>query len=138
MKIPFNRPYVTGTELQYVEELIENIRNGRTISGDGYYTHKVNDFLESRFGVKKVLMTTSCTSALELATHLLDLQHSDEVIVTSFTFTSTVNPVLLVGAKPVFAGNRMAASAEALPPVLCLLLYEPCKLRYFISCLFII
>ncbi|MBA7489473.1 dTDP-4-amino-4,6-dideoxygalactose transaminase [subsurface metagenome] len=106
MKIPFNRPYITGTELKYVEELIGNIKNSRTISGDGYYTHKVNDFFESRFGVKKILMTTSCTSALELATHLLNLQHGDEVIVPSFTFTSTVNPVLLVGAKPVFAEIR--------------------------------
>ena len=103
MKIPFNRPYITGSELEYIEDLIRNIKNGRTISGDGYYTKKVNDFFESRFGAKKALMTTSCTSALELATHLLNLQPRDEVIVPSFTFVSTVNPVLLVGAKPVFA-----------------------------------
>ena len=106
MKIPFNRPYVTGTELKYIEDLIRNIKNGWTISGDGYYTKKVNEFFESRFGAKKALMTTSCTSALELATHLLNLQPGDEVIVPSFTFVSTVNPVLLVGAKPVFAEIR--------------------------------
>lgn len=106
MKIPFNRPYATGTELKYIEDLIRNIKNGNTIAGDGYYTKKVNEFFESRFGAKKALMTTSCTSALELATHLLNLQPSDEVIVPSFTFVSTVNPVLLVGAKPVFAEIR--------------------------------
>ena len=106
MKIPFNRPYITGSELEYIEDLIRNIKNGRTISGDGYYTKKVNDFFESRFGAKKALMTTSCTSALELATHLLNLQPGDEVIVPSFTFVSTVNPVLLAGAKPVFAEIR--------------------------------
>ena len=106
MKIPFNRPYITGTELEYIEDLIRNIKNGWTISGDGYYTKKVNEFFESRFGAKKALMTTSCTSALELATHLLNLQPGDEVIVPSFTFVSTVNPVLLVGAKPVFAEIR--------------------------------
>lgn len=103
MRIPFNRPYVTGTELKYIEDLIRNIKNGNTIAGDGYYTKKVNEFFESRFGAKKALMTTSCTSALELATHLLNLQPSDEVIVPSFTFVSTVNPVLLVGASLVFA-----------------------------------
>ena len=106
MRIPFNRPYVTGTELKYVEDLIGNIKNGKTISGDGDYTKKVNEFFESRFGAKKALMTTSCTSALELATHLLNLQPGDEIIVPSFTFVSTVNPVLLVGAKPVFAEIR--------------------------------
>jgi dTDP-4-amino-4,6-dideoxygalactose transaminase len=106
MRIPFNRPYVIGTELKYIEDLIRNIKNGNTIAGDGYYTKKVNKFFESRFGAKKALMTTSCTSALELATHLLNLQPRDEVIVPSFTFVSTVNPVLLVGAKPVFAEIR--------------------------------
>ena len=106
MKVPFNRPYITGTELKYIEDLIRNTKTGGTISGDGYYTKKVNDFFESRFGATKALMTTSCTSALELATHLLNLQPGDEVIVPSFTFVSTVNPALLVGAKPVFAEIR--------------------------------
>ena len=105
MRIPFNRPYITN-ELEYVEDIIRNIKNGWTISGDGYYTKKVNEFFESRFGAKKALMTTSCTSALELATHLLNLKPGDEVIVPSFTFVSTVNPVLLVGARPVFAEIR--------------------------------
>lgn len=103
MRIPFNRPYITGNELVYIKELIEDINDGRSISGDGYYTKKVSEFFESRFNANKVLMTTSCTSAIELATYLLDLKPGDEVIVPSFTFVSTVNPILLAGAKPIFA-----------------------------------
>lgn len=103
MKIPFNRPYIVGNEFMYIEELF---RSGKTISGDGEYTRKVSKFFESNFGAKKALMTTSCTSAIELATHLLNLRPGDEVIVPSFTFVSTVNPILLVGAKPVFAEIR--------------------------------
>ena len=103
MNVPFNKPYITGNELKYIAELIEN---GKAISGDGHYTRKVNEFFESRFGAKKALMTTSCTSAIELATHLLNLQPGDEVIVPSFTFVSTVNPILLAGAKPVFSEIR--------------------------------
>lgn len=103
MRIPFNKPYITGNELVYIKELIENINDGMCISGDGYYTKKVNEFFESRFNANRALMTTSCTSAIELATHLLDLKPGDEVIVPSFTFVSTVNPILLAGAKPVFA-----------------------------------
>ncbi len=98
--VPFNKPYTVGNELAYIEDLI---KNGMTISGDGSYTKLVNRFLESAFGIKKALMTTSCTSALELATHLLGLAPSDEVILPSFTFVSTANPVLLAGAKVVFA-----------------------------------
>lgn len=100
MIIPFNRPYITGKELGYIDHLINS---GNTISGDGVYTKKVTAFIESCFGARKALMTTSCTSALELATYLLDLKPSDEVIVPSFTFASTANPVLLAGAKLVFA-----------------------------------
>src|SRR5512136_334421 len=103
MQIPFNRPYLTGNELRYMEDAIHSLDDGGHISGDGKYTHLVQDFFQSRFGTKKALMTTSCTSALELATHLLSLKPGDEVIVPSFTFSSTVNPVLLAGAKPVFA-----------------------------------
>jgi dTDP-4-amino-4,6-dideoxygalactose transaminase len=102
-KVPFNRPYVAGEELFYIEDVI---RNGKTTSGDGSYTKKVNSFLESTFGARKALMTTSCTSALELATYLLGLKPGDEVILPSFTFVSTANPVLLAGAKIVFAEIR--------------------------------
>jgi len=103
MKIPFSKPYITGRELNNIKNILDNIDNGWIISGDGAYTKKVNAFLESRFGARKAFMTTSCTTALELATRLLNLKHDDEVIVPSFTFVSTVNPILLVGATPVFA-----------------------------------
>lgn len=103
MDIPFNRPYLSGRELKYVREVLENIQNGLPISGDGYYTKKIQSFFEQEFHSKKALLTTSCTSALELATHLLDFKPEDEVIVPSFTFSSTVNPIILAGAKPVFA-----------------------------------
>ncbi len=99
-KVPFNKPYNAGEELTYIEDVIKNYKS---TSGDGDYTKKVNRFLESTFGAKKALMTTSCTSALELATNLLNLKPADEVILPSFTFVSTANPVLLAGAKLVFA-----------------------------------
>ena len=100
MIVPYNRPYISGNELKYISELVHS---GKTISGDGDYTKKVNAFIETTFGAKKALMTTSCTGALELATQLLRLKGKDEVIMPSFTFTSTANPVLLAGAKVVFA-----------------------------------
>jgi len=103
MQIPFNRPYLTGNELRYMEDVLHSLNEGGHISGDGKYTKLVQDFLQSQFGTRKALMTTSCTSALELATRLLALKPGDEVIVPSYTFSSTVNPILLVGAKPVFA-----------------------------------
>ena len=103
MQIPFNRPYLTGNELKYIEDVLGSVKDGGHISGDGKYTKKVQDFIRSRFGAEKALLTPSCTSALELATRLLDLKPGDEVIVPSYTFSSTVNPVLMAGARPVFA-----------------------------------
>jgi len=103
MQIPFNRPYFTGNEFRYMEDVLHSLSKGGHISGDGKYTKLVQDFFQSQFGARKALMTTSCTSALELATRLLSLKPGDEVIVPSYTFSSTVNPILLIGAKPVFA-----------------------------------
>ncbi len=103
MQIPFNRPYLTGNELKYIEDCILSTQMGEKISGDGKYTHLVQSFFESRFGAKKVLMMTSGTTALELATRLLDLKNGDEVILPSFTFSSTANAIILAGGKPVFA-----------------------------------
>ena len=103
MKIPFNRPYLTGKEIEYISDAIEGSQRGSSISGDGPYTYKVQELLEDRFGAKKALLTTSCTSAIELATHLLNLRPGDEVILPSFTFVSTANPIVIAGAKPVFA-----------------------------------
>jgi len=106
MSIPFNNPYFTGNELKYIEDLfnsVQKVETGSHLSGDGKYTHKVQEFMEKKFGAKKVLLTTSGTGALELASYALDLKRGDEVIVPSYTFSSTVNAILLVGAKPVFA-----------------------------------
>lgn len=101
MKIPFYKPYITGNELKYVSELIEK---GVDIGGDGPYTKRVSEFLEKRYRAKKALLTTSGTTALEMTMHLLNLQRGDEVIVPSFTFTSTANAVLLQrGVRVVFA-----------------------------------
>ena len=103
MRIPFSRPHFTGNELKYIRDVFDSIEEDGHLSGDGKYTIKVQNFIESRFGAKKALLTTSCTSALELATRLLNLSPGDEVIVPSYTFSSTVNPILMVGARPVFA-----------------------------------
>lgn len=106
MHIPFNKPYFTGNEIKYIEKLIDSIKNdeyGSHLSGDGIYTHKAQELMESKFNAKKIFLTTSGTSALELASYALDLKQGDEVIVPSYTFSSTVNAIVLTGAFPVFA-----------------------------------
>jgi dTDP-4-amino-4,6-dideoxygalactose transaminase len=100
--IPFNRATVVGNELQYIEEAVQSGH----ISGDGSFTKRCHRFFEERFGFKKVLLTSSCTDALELAALLLDLGPGDEVIVPSFTFVSSANAFALRGAKIVFADSR--------------------------------
>ena len=100
--IPFNRPSLVGNELAYIADVI---RAGHA-SGDGDYTRKCHALLEQTLGVPKVLLTTSCTHALEMAALLLDIQPGDEVIVPSFTFVSTVNAFVLRGARPVFIDIR--------------------------------
>jgi dTDP-4-amino-4,6-dideoxygalactose transaminase len=99
--IPFNKPYLSGPETRYIEEAV---RSGK-ISGDGIFTKKCHQFFEQRLGFAKVLLTTSCTDALEMAAILLDLQPGDEVIVPSYTFVSTPNAFVLRGAKIVFADS---------------------------------
>ena len=100
--IPFNRPSLSGDELKY---LAEAVRMGH-ISGDGFYTLRCHDFLERELGVRKALLTTSCTHALEMAALLLDLEQGDEIVVPSFSFVSTANAFVLRGARPVFADVR--------------------------------
>ncbi|UCH58626.1 MAG: dTDP-4-amino-4,6-dideoxygalactose transaminase [Anaerolineales bacterium] len=101
-QIPFNRPTIVGKELYYISQTIL----GGHSSGDGEYTKKCHRLLEQRLGVPKVLLTTSCTHALEMAALLLDIQPGNEVIIPSFTFVSTVNAFVLRGAKPVFIDIR--------------------------------
>jgi dTDP-4-amino-4,6-dideoxygalactose transaminase len=100
--IPFNRPVMLGNELDYIRQAVANGQ----ISGDGPFTKKCHAFLEAQLGVPKVLLTTSCTHALEMAALLLDIQPGDEVIIPDFTFVSTVNAFVLRGARPIFVDVR--------------------------------
>ncbi len=93
--IPFNRVDIQGNEFEYIHKAISSAH----ISGDGIFTHKCNSLLEKELGVKKSLLTTSCTHALEMSAILLDIKSGDEVIVPSFTFVSTVNAFVLRGEK---------------------------------------
>lgn len=101
-RIPFNRPCLAGNEYRYIAQAIAN---GHA-SGDGPFTRKCHEHLEKELEVPKVLLTTSCTHALEMAALLLDCGPEDEVIVPSFTFVSTANAFALRGARLVFADIR--------------------------------
>ncbi len=101
-RIPFNRPCLAGNEYKYIAEAIAN---GHA-SGDGPFTRRCHEFLEKELGVRKALLTTSCTHALEMAALLLDCDPEDEVIVPAFTFVSTANAFALRGARLVFADVR--------------------------------
>ena len=100
--ISFNVPPLVGTELDYVKKAIENHK----ICGDGPFTKECNAWLENRFSAQKVLLTTSGTTALEMAALMCDLQPGDEVILPSFTFSSTATAFVLAGAKLVFVDVR--------------------------------
>lgn len=99
---PFNKPYLSGKELHYIEDAV---KRGK-LSGDGYYTKKCHEFFIKNYGFKKVLLTTSCTDALEMASLLLDIKPGDEVIMPSYTFVSTANAFELRGAKIRFVDSR--------------------------------
>jgi dTDP-4-amino-4,6-dideoxygalactose transaminase len=101
-RIPFNKPYIVGKELYYIAQAIA----GGTISADGHFTKQCARLLESQFEISKVIMTPSCTAALEIAAMLCDLRDGDEVILPSYTFVSTANAVVRLGAKPVFVDIR--------------------------------
>lgn len=99
--IPFNKPFIIGNELKYIEEAV---KSGK-ISGDGIFTKKCHEFFEQKYGFQKVLLTTSCTDALEMAAILCEIKEGDEVIVPSYTFVSSANAFALRGAKIVFADS---------------------------------
>ena len=101
MSIPFNKPFLTGKETDYIKDAVSTGK----ISGDGVYTRKCHDFFERKYGFKKALLTTSCTDALEMAAILLDIKPGDEVIMPSYTFVSTANAFVLRGAHIVFADS---------------------------------
>ena len=100
--IPFNKPPLTGNEEQYV---LSSMRSSK-ISGDGEFTKKCHQWFEEKLNCKKVLLTTSCTHALEMAAILLDIKEGDEVIMPSYTFVSTANAFVLRGANVVFVDIR--------------------------------
>ena len=95
-EIPFNRPFTTGREFDYVREAIENGH----LSGSGPFTERCSRWLKQRVGSDQVLLTHSCTAALEMAVMLLDIGPGDEVVMPSFTFVSTANAVVLRGGTP--------------------------------------
>jgi len=99
--IPFNKPYLTGKEMQYIEDAV---KSGK-ISGNGLFTKKCQEFFEKEFGFKKTLLTTSCTDGLEMAAILANIKEGDEVIVPSFTFVSTALAFVRQGADIVFADS---------------------------------
>lgn len=101
-KIPFNKPFITGKEGDYISQAISS----GNLAADGPFTRKCARLLEERFGVRRVLMTPSCTAALEIAALLCDLAPGDEVILPSFTFVSAANAVVRAGANPVFVDIR--------------------------------
>lgn len=100
--IPFNKPYVVGTEFEYIQQAIDSLH----LSGNGLFTRKCEVLLEQELRVPRAMLTTSCTHALEMAALLLDIKPGDEIIIPSFTFVSTVNAFVLRGARPVFIDVR--------------------------------
>lgn len=100
--IPFNKPFLTGKETDYIKDAVESGK----ISGNGKYTQRCHQYFEQKYGFKKCLLTTSCTDALEMAAILLNLKEGDEVIMPSYTFVSTANAFVLRGAKIVFADSN--------------------------------
>jgi dTDP-4-amino-4,6-dideoxygalactose transaminase len=100
--IPFNRPFLSGKEIEYMEQALASWR----LSGNGPFTEKCESLLQQTLGVPRVLLSTSCTHALEMAALLLDIKPGDEVIVPTFTFPSTINAFVLRGAQPVFIDIR--------------------------------
>ncbi|MCF8297377.1 MAG: dTDP-4-amino-4,6-dideoxygalactose transaminase [Saprospiraceae bacterium] len=102
MRIPYNKPYLSGRE---IENITDAVKRGH-ISGDGYYTRQCHNFLEVKYGFRKVLLTHSCTAALEMAVILAGIKPGDEVIMPSFTFVSTANAFVLRGARIVFCDSR--------------------------------
>ena len=101
-RVPFNHPTLIGNEAAYVAQALASGH----ISGDGAFTTRCHALLERALGAPRVLLTSSCTHALEMAALLLDLQPGDEVVAPSFTFVSTVNAFVLRGARPVFVDIR--------------------------------
>jgi dTDP-4-amino-4,6-dideoxygalactose transaminase len=102
LRIPFNRPYMTGKELEYIAQAHAD----QHLAGDGAFTRKCQAWLDAATATRKALLTTSCTSALEMTAILANVGPGDEVIMPSYTFSSTANAFVLRGAIPVFVDIR--------------------------------
>jgi len=100
--IPFTRPFISGNENRYLSQAIDS----GSLAADGYFTQRCTSLISDKFGVGKIVMTPSCTAALEMAILLCDLGPGDEVILPSFTFASTANAVIAAHAKPIFVDIR--------------------------------
>lgn len=100
-KIPFNKPFIIGKEMQYISEAVASGK----ISGNGRFTMKCHAFFEDRWGFNKALLTSSCTDALEMSSILANIQPGDEVIMPTFSFVSTANAFMLRGASIKFADS---------------------------------
>jgi dTDP-4-amino-4,6-dideoxygalactose transaminase len=102
IRIPFNKPYLTGKEMHY---MYQAVYSGK-ISGNGIFTKKCHEIFENKYEFKKILLTTSCTDALEMCAILADIKPGDEVIVPSFTFVSTALAFVRQGARIIFADSN--------------------------------
>ena len=100
-QIPFNRPYTTGRELDYIREAV----NRNHLSSDGQFSRRCEEWLQQTVGCTRALLTHSCTAALEMAALLGGIGPGDEVVMPSFTFVSTANAFVLRGGVPVFVGG---------------------------------
>ena len=100
--IPFNKPTIIGSELEY----ITNVINSDKTCSDGLYTKKCESFFENKYKFKKTILTTSCTTALEMSALLIDLKQGDEIIIPTFTYVSTANAFAKQGAKIIFADSK--------------------------------
>ncbi len=101
-RIPFNKPFISGKEIDYISQAV---RQGK-IASDGHFTKSCAKLLEETFGIARILLTPSCTAALEMGAILCDLQPGDEVILPSYTFVSTASAIVRLQARPVFVDIR--------------------------------
>ena len=108
--IPFNRPPLAGTELEFLKQVLED----RRLEGHGQFTREAQERLQAMTGCRKALLTHSCTSALEMSALLCQVGPGDEVILPSYTFVSTASAVALRGATPVFV-DVQAGHAQSGP-----------------------
>jgi len=100
--IPFNKPFIAGKELYYIAQAV----TFGNLAGDGYFTKRCASLMQDRFGIPKVLLTPSCTAALEMAAQLCEVEPGDEVIMPSYTFVSTASAFVRMGGRPVFVDIR--------------------------------